>query len=134
MPDIKKKFETHKLGKGDRGVNDEGLMERKVIKSKVKLDDKGKVMKNKEGNPVLLGGFDESIILVDPGWMVYFPHGASVHIWTEEDMIRQGFLSDPALVNMETGDEVAPMGDTSLRARSEQMSSRNDRSSKSAQI
>lgn len=129
---IKVKFEAHKLAAGDPGVNEEGLMPRRVAKSKVKMNN-GKVVKNKDGDPVLLGGFEYEDIMVDPGWMVYFPSGSSIHVWTKEEMERQGFLKDADLVDMDTGYAVAPMGDTSLRARSERIASRT-RSSRSAQI
>ena len=52
--------------------------------------------------------------------MVYFPNGASIHVWTKEEMERQGFLDSAHLVNMETGDDMGTASDTSLRARSEQ--------------
>ena len=47
-------------------------------------------------------------------------------------MERQGFLRPPGLVNMETGDDVGPMTNTSLKAKSEQVSNRS-RSSRVAQ-
>jgi len=59
----------------------------------------------------------EKDIEQDAGWMVYFPSGASIHVWTKEEMERQGFLRNPSLVNMDTGDEVGPMSDTSLKSR-----------------
>ena len=95
---IKPRFEVHKL---------EGTGKKRVATPK----------KDKQGK--LLGGFDYKDIEVDAGWNVYFPSGASIHIWTQEEMERQGFLRPPGLVNMETGDEVAPMSDTSLKTRSE---------------
>jgi len=69
---------------------------------------------------------------VDAGWMVYFPSGASVHIWTKEELERQGFTKQPSLINMETGDDVGQVSDTSLKSKSEQVSNRS-RSSKVAQ-
>jgi hypothetical protein len=116
---IKPRFEVHKMeGKGIRRV------------ATPKVDPK---RKDKDGHALLLGGFTYEDKEVNAGWMVYFPSGASIHVWTQEEMERQGFMADPHLVNMETGDEVAPMVNTSLKARSEQMSTRS-RTSKVAQI
>jgi hypothetical protein len=112
---IKPRFEIHKI---------EGKRMRPVVTSKVKLDKKGEPVLNKEGNKILLGGFDHTEIEVDAGWDVYFPCGSHVHIWTQEEMERQGFLQNPTLVNMETGDEVGPMADTSFKARAEQVANR----------
>ena len=108
---IRPRFEVEKLaGKLDRTF------------ARPKADDKGK----------LLGGFEYTTEKCDAGWMVYFPSGSSIHVWTEEEMERQGFLNDPHLVNMETGDDVGPMTNTSLKAKSEQVSNRS-RSSRVAQ-
>jgi hypothetical protein len=96
---IKPRFEVHQL---------EGKATRKIASPK----------KDKEGT--LLGGFDFTDKEVDAGWMVYFPNGASIHVWTKEEMERQGFLDSAHLVNMETGDDMGTASDTSLRARSEQ--------------
>ena len=100
---VRPRFEVHKLkGKGVRHI------------ASPKTDKEGK----------LLGGFEYEDKEVPAGWMIYFPNGSSVHIWTEEEMERQGFLLDPAIVNMETGDETPPVSSTSLKAKSEQMSAR----------
>jgi|TARA_X000001036_G_scaffold62332_1_gene52595 hypothetical protein len=96
---IKPRFEVHKI---------EGQAKRRIASPK----------KDKEGT--LLGGFDYADKEVDAGWMVYFPNGASIHVWTEDEMKRQGFLDKVHLVNMETGDDMGAASDTSLRARSEQ--------------
>jgi hypothetical protein len=109
---IKPRYEVHKL---------EGTKPRRFAVPKTDKDGK------------LIGGFDYDEKEVDAGWMVYFPSGASVHVWTEEEMDRQGFLNRPSLVNMETGDDVGQMSDTSLKSKSEQVSNRS-RSSKVAQI
>lgn len=108
---IKPRFEVHKLdGKGMR----------RIATPKIKVDEKGKPVKNKDGNSILLGGFEYEDIEVDAGWMVYFPSGSSIHIWTQEEMERQGFLKNPDMIDMETGDAVAPTSDISLKDRSEQ--------------
>ena len=52
--------------------------------------------------------------------MVYFPNGSSVHVWTEDEMVRQGFLRDPGLIDMDTGDGVPVVQPISLRSKSEQ--------------
>jgi hypothetical protein len=124
MSDIKPKFEVHKL---------DGKRTRKFVTSKVQLNGAGEPVLDKNDNPVLAGGFEHSEKEVDAGWMVYFPSGSSIHIWTEEEMQRQGFLREPGLVNMDTGDEVDPEVNVSLKARSEQKSARS-RSSKVAQV
>jgi hypothetical protein len=108
---IKPRFEVHKL---------DGKKHRRVAKPKT--DKQGK----------LIGGFDFEDIEQDAGWMVYFPNGASIHIWTQEEMERQGFLSAPTLVDMETGDDIGPAVSASLKSRSEQISNRT-KSSKAAQ-
>jgi len=115
---IKPRFEIERLS---------GTRMRKIASPKA--DPK---RKNKDGSAVLLGGFDYEDIEVDAGWMVYFPSGSSIHVWTEEEMKRQGFLNDPHLVNMETGDDAGPIANTSLKAKSEQVSNRS-RSSRVAQ-
>ncbi len=120
---IKPRFEVHKL---------EGTRMKPIVSPKIERDKKGEPILNKEGKKILLGGFDHSEIEVDAGWDVYFPGGSHVHIWTREEMERQGFLHDPALVNMETGDEVSPMTNTSFKAKAEQVANRG-RSSRAAQ-
>jgi hypothetical protein len=109
---LKPKFEVHK---------EKGKRTKQVAKPKTSKDGK------------LLGGFEYEDVEVDAGWMVYFPNGASVHIWTKEEMERQGFMNDPAMVNMDTGDESAPMSNTSFKSVSEQKSSRSN-SSRSSSI
>ena len=77
-----------------------------------------KQLTDKKGN--LIGGFEEYEEEVDAGWMVYFPSGSSIRVWTEDEMVRQGFLDDPDLVNMETGDVVGKAGTVDLKKLSEQ--------------
>tara|TARA_R100001594_G_scaffold134845_1_gene176202 strand:- start:447 stop:791 length:345 start_codon:yes stop_codon:yes gene_type:complete len=96
---IKPRYEAHKL---------EGTASKQIAKPKT--DSKGK----------LLGGFEYEDVEVDAGWMVYFPNGSSIRVWTKEEMDRQGFLSAPNLVNMETGDDMGPSANASLKSRSEQ--------------
>ena len=110
-----------------------GKQARTFAKLRIRLDDDGKSVKNKDGDPILLGGFDYIDEEVDAGWMVYFPSGSSIHVWTEEEMVRQGFMKDPTLVNMDTGDDAGPMASTDLKALSEQKSNRS-KSSKVAQM
>jgi len=96
---VKARFEVHKLeGKGMRNI------------ASPKADKEGK----------LLGGFEYEDIEVDAGWMVYFPNGSSIHVWTEEEMTRQGFLNAPTMVNMETGDDMGTASQASLKSLSEQ--------------
>ena len=108
---IKKRFEVHKL---------DGKLKRRIAKPKIKVDDKGKPVLNDKGNSILLGGFDYGDVEHDAGWMVYFPNGSSIHVWTKEEMERQGFLNPPDLVDMDTGDTVDPSRVTSLKDLSEQ--------------
>jgi|TARA_R110000751_G_scaffold16789_4_gene52772 hypothetical protein len=96
---IKARFEVYKL---------EGKATRRIASPKADKDGK------------LLGGFEYEDLEHDAGWMVYFPSGSSIRVWTEEEMLRQGFLSDPTLVNMETGDDMGPVSSGSLKSRSEQ--------------
>lgn len=84
---------------------------RKKTVAKPKVDDDGK----------LIGGFDYEEIEVDAGWMVYFPHGASIHIWTRSEMERQGFLKHAGLINLETGDAVEETKPVSLKEKSKQI-------------
>ena len=96
---VRPRFEVHKLkGKGVRHI------------ASPKTDKEGK----------LLGGFEYEDKEVPAGWMVYFPNGSSVHIWTEEEMERCGFLADPTLIDMESGEEVPQAAPQSLKSRSEQ--------------
>ena len=108
---LRPRFEVHKL---------DGTGTRRIAKPKVQLDKDGEVVTNDKGHPILLGGFDYEDREVDAGWMVYFPSGASIHVWTEEEMIRQGFLEDPTLVDMETGDDMGTASLGSLKSLSEQ--------------
>jgi hypothetical protein len=96
---VKPRFEVHKL---------DGKAMRNFAKPKTSKDGK------------LLGGFEYEPTEVDAGWMVYFPNGSSIRVWTEEEMVRQGFLDNPHLVNMETGDDMGPSTHASLKSRSEQ--------------
>ena len=112
---IKPRFEVHKL---------KGKKQRSFVTPKIERDAKGEPVLDKEGNEKLLGGFDEHEESVDAGWMVYFPNGASVHVWTEEEMKRQGFLNEPTLVNMDTGDDAGAARGQSLKSRSESISGR----------
>ena len=108
---VKARFEAHKL---------EGTGNRRIATPKT----------DKEGK--LLGGFEYEDMEVDAGWMGYFPNGSSIHVWTEEEMTRQGFLQPPTLVNMETGDDMGTTSQGSLKSLSEQKE-RVTRSSKHAQ-
>jgi hypothetical protein len=109
--DIKPRFQVDKL---------KGKMPRRIATPKT--DEEGK----------LLGGFEFEEIQQEAGWMVYFPNGSSIHVWTEEEMIRQGFMDDPELVDMETGNVMGPATQTDLKALSEQKTNRGN-SSKVAQ-
>jgi hypothetical protein len=106
---VKARFEAHKL---------EGTRMKTVASPK----------KDQQGT--LLGGFDYKEIEVDAGWMVYLPNGSSLHIWTEEEMNRQGFLRPPAHVDMETGDVVGNPEAESLKNKSEQK----ERATKSSKV
>lgn len=116
---VKPKFEIDKLP---------GTKSRRIATPKMDPE-----KKDKHGNPKLLGGFDYVEKEVDAGWMVYFPSGSSIHVWTREEMERQGFLAPPELVDMDTGDSVAPTPEVSLKKHSERKTHRT-RSSKAAQI
>lgn len=107
---IKPRFEVHKLP---------GTSKRRIATPNVKVDGKGKPILDKNDQSILLGGFTFHDEEVDAGWMVYFPHGASVHIWTESEMKRQGFLATPELVDMDSGEVVDQPEDMSLKDMSE---------------
>lgn len=124
MPTIKPRFEVHKLN---------GTEMRKVCSPKyMRNDDDSDFKLDKDGNKVLAGGFDYDDVEVDAGWMVYFPSGSSIHVWTEDEMERQGFLRDPELVDMETGEVAGIHSDTSFKSKSERVANRS-RSSRVAQ-
>ena len=108
---IKKRFEVHKL---------EGKGTRRIATPKIALDDKGKPELNDKGKVTLLGGFEYKDMEVDAGWMVYFPNGSSIHIWTKDEMERQGFLLPTEYIDMNTGDTVPMPSNMSLKDRSEQ--------------
>ena len=108
---VRPRFEVHKL---------EGTAKRRIATPKYMLDDKGKPKLDDKANKELAGGFTFEDVNHDAGWMVYFPNGSSIRIWTKEEMERQGFLNEPGLVDMTTGDSVKPSPQVSLKARSEQ--------------
>jgi hypothetical protein len=108
---VRPRFEVHKI---------EGKGVRRIASPKVKLNAKGDPILDKNDIPTLLGGFEYEDTEVDAGWMVYFPNGSSIHVWTEEEMVRQNFLDDPDLVNMETGDLMGKANTVSLKSKSEQ--------------
>lgn len=126
---VKPKFEVHKL---------EGTTIRRIATPKA--DPK---RKDKNGLPILLGGFDYVDKEVDAGWMVYFPSGSSIRVWTKEEMARQNFgyiapdgefhLGRAPLVDMATGDTVDPEAEVSLKEHSERKTHRS-KSSKVAQL
>ena len=107
---IKPRFEIEKL---------KGTRLRRIAKPKA--DDKGK----------LLGGFEYEDIEHDAGWMVYLPTGASVHIWTQQEMERQSFLNSPTLIDMDSGETVAIPEVVSLKELAER--TENTKSSRAAQ-
>ena len=111
MSEVKPRFEVHKL---------EGTGTRRIASPTVQLDEKGKSVLDKDGQSKLLGGFTYEDKEVDAGWMVYFPNGSSIHVWTKEEMERQGFLESPTLIDMESGEGVPTPDQQSLRSRSEQ--------------
>lgn len=51
------------------------------------------------------------------GYMVYMPAGHSIHVETDEELIRLGFATDPKLIDMNSGEEVP--GSVSLKRRVE---------------
>jgi hypothetical protein len=108
---VKPRFEVHKL---------EGTAKRRIATTKYILNDKGEPKLDKDGDKMLAGGFTYEDVDHDAGWMVYFPNGASIRVWTKEEMDRQGFLGEPELVDMNTGDTVEPVQAQNLKARSEQ--------------
>jgi hypothetical protein len=108
---VKPRFEVHKI---------EGTAKRRIACPKYILDDKGKPKLDKNDDKMLAGGFTYEDIDHDAGWMVYFPNGSSIRIWTKSEMERQGFLDEPGLIDMDTGDTVRPVQAESLKARSEQ--------------
>jgi len=103
MSTIRPRFETHKL---------EGTFTKTIYKPSV----------GEDGKPI--GGFDTATEEQDCGWMVYFPSGASIHVQTEKELKRLGFDTVSELVDMDSGDVVGKLSDTSLRSLSEQKTSR----------
>ena len=123
MAERKPRFKIEKL---------EGTRTRRVASPIVKLDDKGEKVLNKDGDPILLGGFDYEDLEVDAGWMIYFPSGSSIHVWSQEEMERQGFLEDPTMVNMD-GESEINVDPFDYKAKAEQIGNRS-RSSRAAQL
>ena len=103
MSTIRPRYEVHKL---------DGEVDHEIFKMRV--DD--------EGKPA--GGFESKMVKEDAGWMVYFPNGASIRVRTDEELKRLGFDKGADLVDMDSGDIVGSAGQTSLKARSEQLTSR----------
>lgn len=122
MSEKKPRFQITKL---------EGTGVRKIATPSFRKDEKGKPILNKDGEKILLGGFDYEDREVDAGWNIYFPSGSSIHIWTQEEMERQGFLDAPDNVDMETG-EVEPSPVYDYEAKAQQVSNRT-RNSRAAQ-
>ena len=110
MADVKPRYEVH---------HETGEAIRKIATPKT----------DKEGK--LLGGFDYKDKVMKEWWMVYFPSGSSIRVWTQEEMERQGFDLPPAMIDMETGDETAPVSRDSLKSKSEQKNNRASRRSSS---
>ncbi len=99
MANIKPRYEVHTIpGKAMRTY------------CKVRVDDDGKNA----------GGFDTYEEEVDAGYMVYLPNGSSVHVWNEKELNLRGFGGPPALIDMDSGDEVGTMGTSALKSHSEQ--------------
>ena len=121
---LKPRFEVQEL---------EGTLPRRVATPKIRLDDDGKPKLNKDGDNILLGGFEYEDIQCPAGWMVYFPSGSSIHVWTKEEMERQGFLGEVPLTDMDTGDTVGPELVMSFKAKADQIANR-PRSTRPAQI
>lgn len=42
---------------------------------------------------------------VDAGYMVYFPKGHSIRVWTDKDLRALGFAAPAPIVDMQTGDK-----------------------------
>ena len=103
MSNIRPRYEVHKL---------EGKVEHEIFKMRV--DDEGKPS----------GGFESEVVDEDAGWMVYFPSGSSIRVRNEEELKRLGFDKSADLVDMDSGDVVGNTGQTSLKSRSEQLTSR----------
>jgi|TARA_R100000789_G_scaffold39861_1_gene41850 hypothetical protein len=107
---IKPRFEVHKLP---------GTSLRRIATPNIKVDGKGKPILDKNDQSILLGGFTYHDEEVDAGWMVYFPHGSSVHVWTEAEMKRQNFLGKADLVDMDSGEVIDEPESMSLKDLSE---------------
>jgi len=107
---IKPRFEVHKLS---------GTRLRRIATPNIKVDGKGKPILDKNDQSILLGGFTYHDEEVDAGWMVYFPHGSSVHVWTEAEMKRQSFLGKADLVDMDSGEVIDEPESMSLKDLSE---------------
>ena len=107
---IKPRFEVHKLS---------GTKLRRIATPNIKVDGKGKPILDKNDQSILLGGFTYHDEEVDAGWMVYFPHGSSVHVWTEAEMKRQSFLGKADLVDMDSGEVIDEPESMSLKELSE---------------
>lgn len=60
------------------------------------------------------GGFVTKVVKSDLGYMVYFPKGHSIHVRSEKELRRLGFHVSPGLIDLVTGESLAPKN-TSLR-------------------
>lgn len=90
QPDIKPAFQVEKLS-GEIEVQTIGY---DVIK--------------REGSDKVFRRRRVSMRTIPAGYMVYIPKGDSIHVTSEDEMRRLGFLEQPALVDMESGDAVLP--------------------------
>ena len=107
---IKPRFEVHKLS---------GTKLRRIATPNIKVDGKGKPILDKNDQPILLGCFTYDDEVFDAGLIEYFPHGSSVHVWTEAEMKRQNFLGKADLVDMDSGEVIDEPESMSLKDLSE---------------
>jgi hypothetical protein len=63
------------------------------------------------------GVFTQEDEEIDKGYMVYFPNGHSIRVRTDKEMRRLGFLENPELLDMESG-ETVQQGNMTLKENS----------------
>lgn len=107
MANIKRKYQVKKL---------EGKATRRMATPLYQKDDKGEFILDDKNRKILAGGFEYTNKEVDAGYMIYLPSGSSFRLWTEEDVLAQGYRigAKAGLVDMDTGDDVEEESEVDL--------------------
>lgn len=76
-----------------------GMAKREYVRFVEEKDKEGKVVSKR---------IERYTKEVDAGYMVYFPKGHSIRVWTDKDLKALGFAAPAPIVDMQTGDKYDP--------------------------